>query len=253
MGVKIGDVNHSVKLENRVQQTETRSVEAVEFLVYDEQVREGQLIDIPFRISKDTEVLGFQYGFQFDPLALNILSIEGGEKLDIDESDRRVLANEIRLSWSEGEYQFMETDDVVFAIQVKVQKDGYLKDFLSFTSEFDGEWYEEMTSVAAINSRIDGLESTDSEFVLHQNQPNPFEETTQINIELFESSTVQMKLVDVSGAVVLQRTESYPAGMQTIHLSKDVIGTSGLYYYTCLLYTSPSPRDATLSRMPSSA
>ena len=27
----------------------------------------------------------------------------------------------------------------------------------------------------------------------------------------------------------------------------------GLLYYTCLLYTSPSPRDATLSRMPSSA
>ena len=25
------------------------------------------------------------------------------------------------------------------------------------------------------------------------------------------------------------------------------------YYKTCLLYTSPSPRDATLSRMPSSA
>ena len=25
------------------------------------------------------------------------------------------------------------------------------------------------------------------------------------------------------------------------------------YIYTCLLYTSPSPRDATLSRMPSSA
>ena len=25
------------------------------------------------------------------------------------------------------------------------------------------------------------------------------------------------------------------------------------YYHTCLLYTSPSPRDATLSRMPSSA
>ena len=25
------------------------------------------------------------------------------------------------------------------------------------------------------------------------------------------------------------------------------------HYYNCLLYTSPSPRDATLSRMPSSA
>ena len=29
--------------------------------------------------------------------------------------------------------------------------------------------------------------------------------------------------------------------------------TIGLQYYICLLYTSPSPRDATLSRMPSSA
>ena len=31
------------------------------------------------------------------------------------------------------------------------------------------------------------------------------------------------------------------------------IGETGLDHYCCLLYTSPSPRDATLSRMPSSA
>ena len=30
-------------------------------------------------------------------------------------------------------------------------------------------------------------------------------------------------------------------------------GLPGLRFYACLLYTSPSPRDATLSRMPSSA
>ena len=32
-----------------------------------------------------------------------------------------------------------------------------------------------------------------------------------------------------------------------------ILSKEGLYWYTCLLYTSPSPRDATLSRMPSSA
>ena len=31
------------------------------------------------------------------------------------------------------------------------------------------------------------------------------------------------------------------------------IGGEPVMYYGCLLYTSPSPRDATLSRMPSSA
>ena len=35
--------------------------------------------------------------------------------------------------------------------------------------------------------------------------------------------------------------------------SSEVIQAIGGKYYTCLLYTSPSPRDATLSRMPASA
>ena len=48
-------------------------------------------------------------------------------------------------------------------------------------------------------------------------------------------------------------------GREQTYLSADavVIGQvssdQGLHVTTCLLYTSPSPRDATLSRMPSSA
>ena len=34
---------------------------------------------------------------------------------------------------------------------------------------------------------------------------------------------------------------------------KDFVNENGWSNRTCLLYTSPSPRDATLSRMPSSA
>ena len=37
-----------------------------------------------------------------------------------------------------------------------------------------------------------------------------------------------------------------------IHISTDTIAGQ-LQYYTCLLYTSPSPRDLSTSRMPSSA
>ena len=32
-----------------------------------------------------------------------------------------------------------------------------------------------------------------------------------------------------------------------------VLGSQGMYYKACLLYTSPSPRDVEESRMPSSA
>ena len=39
----------------------------------------------------------------------------------------------------------------------------------------------------------------------------------------------------------------------TISLNAEVIGCGGGKFYTCLLYTSPSPRDKRQSRMPSSA
>ena len=40
---------------------------------------------------------------------------------------------------------------------------------------------------------------------------------------------------------------------EDINYSMEVSGKRGIKFFTCLLYTSPSPRDATLSRMPSSA
>ena len=36
-------------------------------------------------------------------------------------------------------------------------------------------------------------------------------------------------------------------------IAEDIKAPCVIYTYGCLLYTSPSPRDATLSRMPSSA
>ena len=44
----------------------------------------------------------------------------------------------------------------------------------------------------------------------------------------------------------------YPIGTLATIIDFDQ-GSDGLLHITCLLYTSPSPRDATLSRMPSSA
>ena len=50
--------------------------------------------------------------------------------------------------------------------------------------------------------------------------------------------------------------EGYPQNAEKVNGRWAMIGfvaLLGAYVTTCLLYTSPSPRDATLSRMPSSA
>ena len=56
------------------------------------------------------------------------------------------------------------------------------------------------------------------------------------------------------GALPAQSTESIAAFRQEMEtLMGDISATSYQLNNSCLLYTSPSPRDATLSRMPSSA
>ena len=58
-----------------------------------------------------------------------------------------------------------------------------------------------------------------------------------------ETAAIALNLGDTTAAPF--DTEVYPAGCQVL--------SSALYFNSCLLYTSPSPRDRTRSRMPSSA
>ena len=70
------------------------------------------------------------------------------------------------------------------------------------------------------------------------------------------ADTAGNMLVEVSANEALQVTRFIPDVIRPSLLSFDLNMNSGiltLIFNDCLLYTSPSPRDATLSRMPSSA
>ena len=55
----------------------------------------------------------------------------------------------------------------------------------------------------------------------------------------------------VSGTIIFARTSKGLSRMSELFKKREV--NKHYWAVTCLLYTSPSPRDATLSRMPSSA
>ena len=85
--------------------------------------------------------------------------------------------------------------------------------------------------------------------------PNNFSSSDSIavlvNINETMSGTYQLEVTDASGclATVVSQTVDITNGIVEPTIGISALSCEG----GCLLYTSPSPRDATLSRMPSSA
>ena len=75
-----------------------------------------------------------------------------------------------------------------------------------------------------------------------------------VSVVGFQSTTYTVNEGDEFDLVIeLQDNITQPL-MINVHTEDDsAVSTSDGDYDPCLLYTSPSPRDATLSRMPSSA
>ena len=95
--------------------------------------------------------------------------------------------------------------------------------------------------------------------------PAPIIDEAIFNRTLLDGDTVNIEsgFVDPDGDVLTYTATGLPTGLSINAATGEIFGTidnsasqngpnsDGIY--TCLLYTSPSPRDATLSRMPSSA
>ena len=80
--------------------------------------------------------------------------------------------------------------------------------------------------------------------------PNPASEYIFASVRSPQEYEVEMHILDARGVLVKSEIVSLHKGSNTIEIS---IADLPNGFYICLLYTSPSPRDATLSRMPSSA
>ena len=75
---------------------------------------------------------------------------------------------------------------------------------------------------------------------------------SQAKFHGFDPKDAIIELTPREGEVCL-RMEDIQTTIEEHGSSLSLIMIGNTNYYTCLLYTSPSPRDATLSRMPSSA
>ena len=186
-----------------------------------------------------------KYGFfkeiapRYRKQLLGELSLIKNQEPPISNALREIAAAENSVASHAGKYQ----DDIDHAFEKMFS---VLQECKQMMKEEAAEHYSSITDI--MEHQKEYLEEVQSEIREVASSLNTSIEDDDQNIfSKLESSMIQIKkLKEKLKAVPLTLTNPQVLAIQSVNIET-------LQCYICLLYTSPSPRDATLSRMPSSA
>ena len=126
-------------------------------------------------------------------------------------------------------------EEILFSLSMKVLEDVLLSD--AFTID---DSLVEMDAYNADDERLElGFEfceivssedyqATDLEITIF---PNPFQEFSAIQFQLFESEQVTLTVFDISGKIIKSFTENFPSGRNSFFIRKNDLPSDGIYFF----------------------
>jgi Secretion system C-terminal sorting domain len=107
-----------------------------------------------------------------------------------------------------------------------------MNDMIHLTSSITAaEAYSLHDEIADVKLHFAGDTAEGAAFALYQNEPNPWNEQTNIGFDLPEDAKVVLTIYDVTGKEVLKVNGEYTSGYNVIDLSRKDIPNTGVLYY----------------------
>jgi hypothetical protein len=222
IAVKIGDVNNSMVPNVVSQGTALRRNNALEFVYTDAYVNKGELISIDLN-TESTELFGYQFSFEAD--GLEVTYCEGRDMYD----ENYHIDSNGRMTVSHNTDYPIDNTSAILTISLKAEKNGWLSEMIRINSQYTKAEAYVGTELEVMDIVL--RESSEEQFDLYQNEPNPFSEETTIGFELPHSATVSMSLYNVSGQLIKTMVIDGVKGYNSLTLQKEDIGVTGLIYY----------------------
>ncbi len=234
--VKVGDISGDAKANN-VGSSSTRNENKPLILnVKDDVVETGNTLNVKIDATNFDEINGLQMKLAFDANAIELQEIQNGTLDDLTEqhfATQNAKLGEISLSWTTNEEKAKRFKaETVFTMVFKAKQNGRLSDWLHLekNSDLQAEAYNIEENVLPIVLNFEG-EKTSNEFVVLQNQPNPFDASTEIKFRLPSAEKVSLQIFDLNGRLLQSKNESFPQGWNSLKIQKEDLPNSGVYYY----------------------
>ena len=227
IAVKIGDVNGSVSA-NAQSAGEARGVGSFNLEVSNTELLAGNVYTIEFTGAELATIAGFQGTLQLSE-GVKLVDVVYGVATEGNFGMTAADRGAITFSW-DGE---ATAADVLFSLVVRAETDADLSDVLSVTSRYTtAEAYTLGGAKRNVGIDFTGGEAVAAGFELYQNRPNPVAGETTIGFNLPTAGTVTLTIQDVTGRIILNRTEERGAGYNNLVLNRRELGVSGVLTYT---------------------
>jgi hypothetical protein len=235
VAVKVGDVNNTAKANLTDNKSEPRSNTTMKLAVNNVTYSAGDLIRIPVLQKEQNEILGFQFGIQFDNSKYEFVGIEAqnismtNDNLGLGMLDQGI----VNISWNVATKEQMDAEQVLFDVVLEAKEDGDLNGSIGIANRgIQAEAYTSDLEVMDVKIEVRSDMGIHEGVALYQNTPNPFDNTTTVRFTLPEAGSAQFKVVDITGRVLYNKTQSFDKGENAVLLSAQDLQSSGVLYYT---------------------
>ncbi len=235
-GVKIGDVNNSASLQPDGPSIEPRSTQKMNILADDRMVLAGDQIVVDFFAEDLSGIVGNQFTIEFDKDVLSFAGLTGVHQVINEQNFGLGLAGYglITVSWNTNEPPVLNQNKL-FSLVFTGISSGELSKLIRMSDRITkAEAYSQDLEVMDLELKFRTGDNFTNElkYTLHQNIPNPFDDKTQIYFELPEDTDATLEFYDVTGKVLKTVKGSYKKGLNTIEVTKNELGITGIIYYT---------------------
>ena len=223
IGMKVGDVSGNA-FAALASLSGGRSVQRLEV----SSIPKGDITRYAFSAVSMDEIVGLQ--LSLDVSGLNVVSV-GSEQQIITPENYLIKDGTLRFSWSSAT-DILSGSGELFYVDVRnsnANETISLARRSTMTSEIIGsDLVSNDIVLEQANQRVQaGLQ-------LLQNTPNPFTDETKISFSIPEAGEVEFVVTNLNGKQIYRSTNLYNKGTNTITLSSDELGQSGIYYYTVI-------------------
>jgi len=244
--VKIGDVDGDlIGLKGK---NKTRSNEEVAFVADEINMEVGTVYEVPVTLDQAQMINGLQVNLTVGA-GNQILEVTNGQ-MNLCEECYAIKGNTVAINWFDVDPQDFNKEDAIFTLVIEAGVSDQLSSKMNVESDNTPSLlYADLSSDAAlITLNFRGSESTEEDFELYQNVPNPFAASTAIGFDLPAAQDVTLTIFDVSGRVHKVLEGHFDQGYHEFIITGEELNVEGVLYYQLTAGTFSSTRKMLMIR-----